>query len=203
MRLPPSRILAALAVLVLVGAACGSDTKSSEAFTSTEGGFSAEFPETPEEDIQTASAAGLELEVHLFTAETDDYAISVGYVDYPEEFKSLDPKAILSGVAQGAAGNIEGDVTKNNPTTFQGLDAIDYEVSADELDFLVDTASNFSGVYGARMTGGGFGGCTVNLVAPNRVDVFKQHIAEAYKRKFSIEPQFYDCIPAQGAGEVE
>jgi len=131
MRFPPSRILAALAVLVLVGAACGSDTKTSEAFTSTEGGFSAEFPETPEEDTQTASAAGLELEVHLFTAETDDYAVSVGYVDYPEEFKSLDPKAILSGVAQGAAGNIGGDVTKNNPSTFQGLDAIDYEVSAE------------------------------------------------------------------------
>ena len=41
----------------------------------------------------------------------------------------------------------------------------DYEVSAEELDFLVDTASSFSGVYGCRMTGGGFGGCTVNLVS--------------------------------------
>ena len=125
-----SRILALLAVLALQGTACGSITEA-EAFTSTEGRFSAEFPATPEDDTQTASAEGLELVVHLFTAETDDYAVSVGYVDYPEEFKTLDPKVILSGVAQGAAGNIGGQVTKNNPSTFLGLDAIDYEVSAE------------------------------------------------------------------------
>jgi galactokinase len=78
----------------------------------------------------------------------------------------------------------------------------DYEVSAEELDFLVDTASDFTGVYGARMTGGGFGGCTVNLVAPERVDAFKQHITVAYKRRYAKEPQIYDCVPADGAGEI-
>ena len=41
----------------------------------------------------------------------------------------------------------------------------DYEVSSDELDLMVELASAMEGVYGARMTGGGFGGCTVNLVA--------------------------------------
>ena len=61
----------------------------------------------------------------------------------------------------------------------------DYEVSAEELDFLVDTAAEFSGVYGARMTGGGFGGCTVNLVAPDRVDAFEGNITEAYRRTFN------------------
>jgi galactokinase len=78
----------------------------------------------------------------------------------------------------------------------------DYEVSAEELDFLVDTASDFTGVYGSRMTGGGFGGCTVNLVSPDRVDLFKQHITEAYRRRFGHEAQTYDCIPANGAGEI-
>jgi galactokinase len=78
----------------------------------------------------------------------------------------------------------------------------DYEVSAEELDFLVDTASDFSGVFGARMTGGGFGGCTVNLVAPNRVDAFEAHVSEAYRRAFNKDPKIYRCQPASGAGEV-
>ena len=78
----------------------------------------------------------------------------------------------------------------------------DYEVSAEELDFLVDTASSFSGVYGCRMTGGGFGGCTVNLVSPERVELFETHIAEAYRRKFGRTAHIYRCEPAAGAGEV-
>jgi galactokinase len=78
----------------------------------------------------------------------------------------------------------------------------DYEVSCEELDFLVDTASDFTGVYGARMTGGGFGGCIVALVAPDRVDAFKGHITAAYERRYQITPAIYDCIPAEGAGEV-
>jgi galactokinase len=79
----------------------------------------------------------------------------------------------------------------------------DYEVSAEELDFLVDAASDFTGVYGSRMTGGGFGGCTVNLVDPDRVEAFKLHITEAYRRQFGLEVQIYDCVPADGAGEVD
>lgn len=78
----------------------------------------------------------------------------------------------------------------------------DYEVSAEELDFLVDTASGFSGVYGSRMTGGGFGGCTVNLVSPDRLDLFETHITEAYRRSFDREVQIYRCEPAAGAGQV-
>ena len=70
------------------------------------------------------------------------------------------------------------------------------------MDFLVDTASAFSGVYGARMTGGGFGGCTVNLVAPERLEMFEGHIAEAYRRRYGIVPQIYRCVPAEGASEV-
>jgi galactokinase len=78
----------------------------------------------------------------------------------------------------------------------------DYEVSCEELDFLVDTASDFTGVFGARMTGGGFGGCIITLIAPDRVEVFENHIAEAYHRKFDIHPRIYRCVPAEGAGEI-
>jgi galactokinase len=78
----------------------------------------------------------------------------------------------------------------------------DYEVSCEELDFLVGTASDFSGVYGSRMTGGGFGGCTVNLIAPERVDLFKQHITAAYLRRYDIAPAIYDCVTADGANRI-
>ena len=78
----------------------------------------------------------------------------------------------------------------------------DYEVSADELDFLVDVAIGIEGVYGARMTGGGFGGCTVNLVRGDAVEDFQQEICAEYKERFKIDPAIYRCVPSQGAGEL-
>lgn len=78
----------------------------------------------------------------------------------------------------------------------------DYEITCEEIDFLVDTAIKLPGVYGARMTGGGFGGCTVNLVAPQAVEAFRERLGAAYEARFSLLPAFYDCIPAAGAGLV-
>ena len=78
----------------------------------------------------------------------------------------------------------------------------DYEVSCEELDFLVDTALGVEGVFGARMTGGGFGGCTVNLVAPDARERFESTISEAYQQRFGIWPEIYECRPSAGAGEV-
>jgi galactokinase len=75
----------------------------------------------------------------------------------------------------------------------------DYQVSCKELDLLVDLASSSPGVYGARMTGGGFGGCTVNLVKTNVSDEFKEHISQAYRAATGIIPEAYICKPAQGA----
>jgi len=77
----------------------------------------------------------------------------------------------------------------------------DYEVSCDELDFLVDAALGLEGVYGARMTGGGFGGCTVNMMRPDAVTHFRRQIAQAYHERFGIHPQMYDCRPSSGAEE--
>ena len=78
----------------------------------------------------------------------------------------------------------------------------DYEVSCEELDFLVDTAIGLDGVYGARMTGGGFGGCTVNLVAPADVGNFAQEIAAAYKNVYGRVPQVFRFVPDGGAQEI-
>lgn len=79
----------------------------------------------------------------------------------------------------------------------------DYQVSCEELDFLVDTAIAIDGVYGARMTGGGFGGCTVNLLAPGVFERFRAMVNTAYQSRFGIEPAFYRCRASAGAGEVK
>jgi galactokinase len=79
----------------------------------------------------------------------------------------------------------------------------DYEISCEEIDFLVDTSIKLTGVYGARMTGGGFGGCTVNLVRPDAVREFQNQLASAYEGQYGKQPVFYDCKPATGAGRVE
>jgi galactokinase len=78
----------------------------------------------------------------------------------------------------------------------------DYEVSCEELDFLVDTALATPGVLGARMTGGGFGGCTVNLVRPEAVAGFEARITAAYRQRFGLTPQIFPCHASTGAGEI-
>ncbi|MGH9620724.1 MAG: galactokinase [Bryobacteraceae bacterium] len=78
----------------------------------------------------------------------------------------------------------------------------DYEISCEEIDFLVETALGVEGVYGARLTGGGFGGCTVNLVAPAAVERFEERLSAAYRERFGLTPIFYHCKPAAGAGPV-
>jgi galactokinase len=78
----------------------------------------------------------------------------------------------------------------------------DYEVSCRELDFLVETACKVDGVYGARMTGGGFGGCIVAMLGPSVLDSFRAEMAHAYQTQFSITPTTYECEPSQGATEV-
>jgi galactokinase len=75
----------------------------------------------------------------------------------------------------------------------------DFEVSCKELDLLVDIASSSLGVLGARMTGGGFGGCTVNLVRADASTSFQEHLAQAYREATNIIPEIYVCEPAQGA----
>ena len=75
-----------------------------------------------------------------------------------------------------------------------------YEVSCMELDLMVDLAYQQKGVYGARMTGGGFGGATINLVDSRYAGEFKEKIAKAYQKETGLIPQIYICKPAEGAG---
>jgi galactokinase len=78
----------------------------------------------------------------------------------------------------------------------------DYEVSAPELDLLVELAAKHPKLIGARMTGGGFGGCTVNLVHADGVESFRQDIASQYERATGHKPDVFVCTPAEGAQEI-
>ena len=78
----------------------------------------------------------------------------------------------------------------------------DYEVSAPELDVLVDSARSVEGVYGARMTGGGFGGCTVNLLDRASIDRFRETVTKHYEARFGFEPEIYLFQAADGASEL-
>jgi galactokinase len=77
----------------------------------------------------------------------------------------------------------------------------DYEVSLRELDFLVETALRVPGVLGARMTGGGFGGCTVNLVRADAVNDFTTRVKNDYLEATGHEANVFQCTPATGVCE--
>ena len=78
----------------------------------------------------------------------------------------------------------------------------DYEVSSRELNLMVALAINVEGVYGARMTGGGFGGCTVNLVDAEHVENFQRTVAEEYEQLTSLKPEIYVCEASKGAEQT-
>jgi galactokinase len=77
----------------------------------------------------------------------------------------------------------------------------DYEVSCPELDLLVEIARECEGVYGARMTGGGFGGSTVNLVAAGRIEEFSERIIERYHTESQLTAKIHICHAEDGVRE--
>jgi len=79
----------------------------------------------------------------------------------------------------------------------------DYEVSCRELDIMVELANRQTGVFGARMTGGGFGGCTINLVSAAESREFRRHIGAEYEAATGLKPNIYVCEASQGAEMVE
>ena len=73
-----------------------------------------------------------------------------------------------------------------------------YKVSCDELDFLVDMAKKNHKIAGARMMGGGFGGCTINLIRKDEVSRFSKEIATAYQKRFNRSCSFYEVALSEG-----
>ena len=78
----------------------------------------------------------------------------------------------------------------------------DYEVSCEEIDVLVDLAWETEGVIGSRITGGGFGGCTVSIVKNDAVDHFIDKLGKEYKEKTGHEAEFYVVEIGDGAKEI-
>ncbi|MDH7571578.1 MAG: galactokinase, partial [Armatimonadota bacterium] len=79
----------------------------------------------------------------------------------------------------------------------------DYQVSCRELDLLVEAAHAVRGVLGSRMTGAGFGGCTVSLVEAPAVEAFRDQVSAAYAKAVGHPPEIYVCGAEAGAGRVE
>src|SRR5215469_9315426 len=78
----------------------------------------------------------------------------------------------------------------------------DFEVSCGELDVMIELAQRSPGLYGARMTGGGFGGCTINLVEEKQVENFRERMAAGYEQAAGGAPEIYISAAADGAGLV-
>jgi galactokinase len=90
--------------------------------------------------------------------------------------------------------------------THHGLSKL-YEVSCEELDFLNDAAKKY-GVTGSRIMGGGFGGCTINLVEESKCEAFVAGAVADYTAKFCVNPEVkkpkvYDVVISDGARKIE
>lgn len=105
---------------------------------------------------------------------------------------------LLAGCALLEQGNIRGFGEKMYGS-HKGLSE-KYEVSCPELDFLVNLTKSKDSVVGARMMGGGFGGCTINLVATRDKEAFIQEAAQAYKQAFDLELKSYEVSISNGTG---
>ncbi|MCK4577369.1 MAG: galactokinase [Candidatus Marinimicrobia bacterium] len=78
----------------------------------------------------------------------------------------------------------------------------DYQVSCSELDKMVSIARELPGVWGARMMGGGFGGCTINMVDRDQVDSFREAVSREYQKATGKKPDIYPTDPMDGASEI-
>jgi galactokinase len=103
---------------------------------------------------------------------------------------------VLDAVAALKKGDLEGFGFLMNESHRSLRD--DFEVSSPELDTLVEAAREVEGVFGSRLTGAGFGGCTVSLVAQEAVERFKAHVSKEYEEAAGIPPEIHICRAEDG-----
>ena len=106
-------------------------------------------------------------------------------------------RRVLEGAKYLAAGEVGpfGSLMRESHRSLRDL----FEVSCRELDIMVEIAGSLEGYCGGRMTGGGFGGCTVNLVKSADAPRFAAQISERYQAATGIKPDVYVCSAADGA----
>jgi galactokinase len=107
-------------------------------------------------------------------------------------------------VIEASAALAKNDLARCGELMFESHESLrdDYEVSCKELDILVESAKGNQGVIGARMTGGGFGGCTVNLVRSEAVEAFQHNIAASYESASGRKPDVFVCSAAGSAEQI-
>jgi galactokinase len=113
----------------------------------------------------------------------------------------------IERTVEAAAALKAGDWSQVGRLMYASHDSLkgDYQVSCEELDLLVDLARELGpqgGVIGSRMTGGGFGGCTVSLVETGKAGAIAQHLASTYRARTGIEPSLLTSRPSRGAHAV-
>ena len=131
-----------------------------------------------------------------------------------EEFKDILPKIIFSrckyvieektrvlNAVEALEENRLNDFGDLMYATHQGLSK-EYEVSCKELDFLVDFTNEYDAVIGSRMMGGGFGGCTINLIHENAISGFINKVSNAYYKKFNIKLDAFEANPSGGTSMI-
>lgn len=99
---------------------------------------------------------------------------------------------------------VAGDLESFGKKMYETHDGLqhDYEVTCPELDFLVDQTRDNPDVLGARMMGGGFGGCTINLIIKHKVDAFESRMKSAYKKEYGIDLPCYRVKITDGTEEL-
>ncbi|MBO4249994.1 MAG: galactokinase [Paludibacteraceae bacterium] len=137
----------------------------------------------------------------------------------PDDWREVE-KAITDPVAKKRARHVVGEVAR----TSEAVEALkngniqlfgklmtashvslrdDYEVTGPELDALAEAAWQVDGVLGSRMTGGGFGGCTVSLVRDEAIDAFKAFVGEEYEKKTGLKADFYVAEIGDGVSKLK
>ena len=136
----------------------------------------------------------------LRDASKDDIDALIGKISDEEYQKALYIINENNRVKQFSEAIDNGDIAALGDLLYQSHEGLSakYKVSCEELDFLVDCAKECPNVLGARMMGGGFGGCTINLVKKNEFKVFKNDIVRKFRTKFKKECSVYNVKLSKG-----
>jgi len=135
-----------------------------------------------------------EFEAHKHLIEDETVRRRIKHVIYEDERVLASVEALKNG-----------DINKFGQYMNMSHDSLryDYEVTGDELDAMVEEARKIDGVIGSRMTGGGFGGCTVSIVNDESVDVFIKEVGKNYEARTGIKPEFYVSEIGNGGMEIK
>ena len=118
-----------------------------------------------------------------------------------ENARVLDAVSVLKGRSQHTSNKTDESLIQFGSLMNASHNGLrdDYEVSCEELDLLTDIAGSISGVIGSRMTGAGFGGCTVSIVHRDALEMFQNRVTAEYHEQTGIEPEIYLCNVSDGA----